>query len=116
MRQRHGSRLSLVGALFFVSGCMIDGRTPVQVENTGAVPLHSVWVFATGDSVLLGTLAPGLVIEARLRPRGESHLEFSHEAAPGRVIADTYFEPGYRGPIRVQLQSGAARVVRHARI
>lgn len=103
-------------AALLVVGCQFDGRTSVRVENTGKAPLDSVWLFATGDSAFLGTLAPGQTAETRVRPRGESHLEFTHAMSAGRILGDTYFEPGYRGPIRVQLQADSAHVTGHARL
>lgn len=105
--------ISLVVALVVV-GCRVDGRTSVRVENTENAPLDSVWLFAIGDSAFLGALAAGQTAEARVSPRGESHLEFTHATSNGRILGDTYFEPGYRGPIRVQLQADSARVIEHA--
>lgn len=106
---------SVLCAVLLAGGCALDSRTSVQVENTGTAPLHAVWLFATGDSIFLGALAPGQTTNARVRPHGESHLEFSHATSSTRLVADTYFEPGYRGPIRVHLHADSARVIQHAR-
>ena len=110
-----GSVLLAALALLSGSGCVGAGQTQVRVENAGTVALNSVWLFATGDSVYLGALAPGQHATAQVRPTGESHLEFTHAGAAERIVADTYFEPGYRGPVRVQLQPGRAEVLQHAR-
>jgi hypothetical protein len=107
----------LVGALVLLggSGCAGTGEVQVQVENAGTVALDSVWLFATGESAFLGTLIPGQRTAVQVRPAGESHLEFTFAAVPKHMVVDTYFEPGYRGPIRVKLQRGRVEVVQHAR-
>jgi hypothetical protein len=101
---------SILALTFLAVGCSAGG-TAVVVRNAGDAPLDSVWVFATGDSAFLGTIAARAEAGARLRPRGESHLELTHRGHDGRILIDSYLEPGTRGPIVVEIDGERARIV-----
>lgn len=85
----------------------------VSVRNTGDSPLRSVVLHVTGRSYSLGDIAPNAEAAARVVSTGDSHLEVEFSADDGekkRLVVGSYFEPGYRGTIRVQIQDG--KVVR----
>ena len=63
----------------------------------------------TGASYQLGDIGPGESATARVNPTSESHLEVEFTDRDGqsqRLHADGYFEPGYRGMIRVEIKDG----------
>lgn len=82
----------------------------VTIENTGTIPLKSVVLHVTGASYELGDIAPGASEKVRVRPTGESHLEIEFTDPDGQVKrldeGFGYFEPGYRGTIRVSIKDG----------
>ena len=63
----------------------------------------------TGASYQLGDIGPGESATARVNPTSESHLEVEFTDRDGqsqRLRADGYFEPRYRGTIRVEIKDG----------
>lgn len=81
----------------------------VTVQNTGTGPLRSVVLHVTGASYKLGDIAVGESATMRVKPTGESHLEIEFTDSDGntqRLDAGGYFEPGYRGTIRVEIEDG----------
>ena len=81
----------------------------VTIQNTGSQPLRSVVLYVTGASYELGDIAPGAAAHTMVHPTGESHLEIEFTDADGqtnRLDAGGYFEPGYRGMIRVSIKDG----------
>ncbi len=81
----------------------------VTVENTGLTSLQASVLHVTGVSYNLGDIAPGAEATARVNPTSESHLEIEFTDANGktqRVNAGGFFEPGYRGAIRVEIKDG----------
>ena len=81
----------------------------VTIQNTGSEPLRAVVLFVTGNSYNLGDIAPGGTAEATVHPTGESNLEIRFTDPDGqarRLDAGGYFEPGYRGTIRVSIKDG----------
>lgn len=85
----------------------------VSVENTGTSPLNQVVLHVTGASYNVGDVAPGSSAAARVRPSSESHLEIEYVDDDGnvqRLNAGGYFEPGYRGTIRVSVTDGVIDV------
>lgn len=87
-------------------------RTGIRVTltNTGSAPLKSVVLHVTGSSHPLGDIAPGSAGKTTVKPASESHLEIEFADAEGqvhRLDAGGYFEPGYRGRIRMSINDGA---------
>lgn len=81
----------------------------VTVENTGSQPLCSVVLFVTGNSYYLGDIPPGTTSEATVKCTGDSHLEIEFVDDAGdakRLDAGGFFQPGYRGAIRVSVKEG----------
>ncbi len=81
----------------------------VSVENTGNLPIRSVVLYVTGNSYNLGDIPPTTKAEATARCTGDSHLEieFSDDTgATKRLDAGGFFQPGYRGTIRVSIRNG----------
>ena len=79
----------------------------VIVENRDPTPLKSLVLHVTGASYPLGDVPPGAVVAKRVKPTGESHLEIEFTGADGkprRLDAGGYFEPGYRGTIRLSIR------------
>lgn len=81
-----------------------------MLHNAGSTDLSSVVLHVTGRSYPLGDLAPRASAHATVSPTSESHLEIEFADADGkpkRLNAGGYFEPGYRGTIRVSIKDGA---------
>jgi hypothetical protein len=82
----------------------------VTIENSGNRPLQSVSLRVTGGEFPLGEIAPGKTATKNVRSTGESCLEIEFIDDQGqkqRLTAGGYFEPGYRGTIRVSIKNGA---------
>jgi hypothetical protein len=81
----------------------------VTVQNTGSQPIRSVVLFVTGNNYSLGDIPPGAAAEARVKCTGDSHLEIEfvddHEQTK-RLDAGGFFQPGYRGKIRLTIRDG----------
>ncbi len=81
----------------------------VTVQNTGSQPMRSVVLFVTGNSYNLGDILPGANAEATVKCTGDSHLEIEFVDDAGetkRLDAGGFFQPGYRGTIRVSINEG----------
>lgn len=81
----------------------------VTIQNIGDQSLRSVVLHVTGGEFLLGDIAPGSVGTAKVRTTGESGLEIEFtdgKGQPQRLNLGGYFEPGYRGTIRVAIKDG----------
>ena len=81
----------------------------VKIRNAGATSIRSVVLHVTGASYKLGDIAPGATAESVVRSTGESGLEIEFTGTDGqtnRLNAGGYFEPGYRGTIRVSIKDG----------
>ena len=81
----------------------------VTITNAGTTPLKSVVLHVTGSSHSLGDIEPSSSKRAVVKPTSESHLEIEFVDAEGKVHrldAGGYFEPGYRGKIRVSIKDG----------
>jgi hypothetical protein len=79
----------------------------VTVQNTGSTDLRSIVLHVTGKQYSLGDLAPGASAKMTVYPTSESHLEIEFTNADGkqrRLNAGGYFEPGYRGTIRITIK------------
>jgi hypothetical protein len=101
--------------LLLLTGCERRPGITIEVHNAGDVAAHSVWVYVTGDSAAIAELLPGHGQQLELRPTAESHVELSHTGIhPERLRGDTYFEPGYTGPVVIHFDADSAWVVRHA--
>ncbi|WP_164103727.1 hypothetical protein [Candidatus Laterigemmans baculatus] len=112
-KQRKPWKLALVFVLVagLVGLAVFQFRSGVRitVENAGTSPLKSVVLHVTGASYALGDIAVGKSATMRVRPTGESHLEIEFTRSDGetrRLNADCYFEPGYRGSMRVEIKDG----------
>lgn len=80
----------------------------VRIENMGATTLRSVVVHVTGKSYPTGDLKPGLFMSLQVEPTGESAVEIAFQDEAGRLkrlSVDCYFEPGYLGTVRVEMDS-----------
>ena len=95
--------VSAVGAAVLVA----SGGVSVVVQNKGLETISNVKVHVTGNSYLIGSLAPGQAQRIRVTPNGESHVEIefvdtSHNQH--RVVAECYFEKRhYKGTITVDI-------------
>jgi len=81
----------------------------VTVRNAEKQPLRSVTLYVTGNTYSLGEIPPNGIAHATVKCKGESHLEIEFrdtEDNPKRLIAGGYFEPGYRGTIRLSIKDG----------
>ena len=81
----------------------------VTVQNTGSQPLRSVVLFVTGNSYNLGDILPGATADATVKCTGDSHLEIEFlddEGQTKRLDAGGFFQPGYRGKIRLTIKDG----------
>ncbi len=115
-RNRRWRLVGLLICLLFVTivvlACILLVYHPgihVTVENTGRQPLRSIVLFVTGNSYSLGDIPPGANAEATVKCTGDSHLEieFIDDAGDAkRLDAGGFFQPGYRGAIRVSVKDG----------
>jgi hypothetical protein len=81
----------------------------VGLTNQGPDTLRNVIVHVTGRSYPLGDVPARESRSVRVRPASESHVEIEFTDARGtsaRVVADCYFEPGYRGEIWIDMKDG----------
>lgn len=90
-----------------VAALVASGGVSVVVQNKGLEIINNVKVHVTGNSYLIGSLAPGQAQKIRVTPKGESHvvIEFvdtSHNQH--RIVAECYFEKRhYKGTITVDI-------------
>jgi hypothetical protein len=92
-------------------GCA--GKAPITVllENNSGRAIQSVAATYTGGVARFGPLGVDESQEVGIRPTGDSHIELEIQPADGRAehrVVDTYFERGYRGRIRITLDSSFA--------
>ncbi|MCC9609583.1 hypothetical protein LOC68_04490 [Blastopirellula sp. JC732] len=95
----------LIGALWV----LFSPGIRVTVQNVGTTPMQDVVLHVTGNDYPLGDLPPGATARARVNSTGESGLEIEYVDPNGdlqRLNAGGYFEPGYRGTIRVKIEDG----------
>jgi len=81
----------------------------VTVENTGRMPIRSLVLEVTGNRYALGDIPPSGSAHATVKCTGDSHLEiefFDLEGRPLRIDAGGFFQPGYRGTIRLSIKDG----------
>jgi len=80
-----------------------DGIT-LSIENVGTAPLDSLLVLTTGHEYTVGTVEPGASRTLHVEATSESHIELEYGIGERRrLIVGTYFEPGYRGRIRIKV-------------
>ena len=95
--------LSAVG----VAALVASGGVSVVVQNKGLETISNVTVHVTGNSYLIGSLAPGQAQKIRVTPKGESHVEIEFvdiRHNQHRVVAECYFEKRhYKGTITVNI-------------
>ena len=99
----------LIAVLIGVLAFQLRSGIRVTIDNTGTTTLESVVLHVTGASYNMGDIVPGASATARVSPTSESHLEIEFTDADGqaqRLDAGGYFEPGYRGTIRVSIKDG----------
>lgn len=113
MRARRLAHVAVVAAVPIVllagysAYSALQGGVDVTVNNQGNEALQAVTVHVTGRSYDLGDIEPGAVKTARVNPTSESHVELEFTMAAGQRVrgkADSYFEAGYRGTIRIEVQ------------
>jgi hypothetical protein len=82
-------------------------RLTVRIRNSGSQTLYSLVVHVKGASYSIGDLGPGQSSTTRVVPTGESHVEisFKHQGIERRLVAGSYFEPGYRGTVEVEMDT-----------
>ena len=100
--------VSIIANLAMIAVLSLRSGIAVRVENTGQTPIRSLTLHVTGNSYSLGDLAAGAFKEATVKSTGESglELEFENHGQARRLNAGGYFEPGYRGTIRVSIKDG----------
>lgn len=112
LRQRRWRMLVIPALLLLITSSMVlsQGGITVIVENADDRDIHAVVVQVTGNSYPLGDIAPGSSKTAIVNSTGESNLGIEFADADGRLRrlkAESYFEPRYRGSIRVSIKDGA---------
>ena len=121
-RDRIAKSLAVVVLLLFVGGGVLAVRScyqhrrgvEVRLSNVEPAPLRSVTVTVTGDSVVIGELAPGATASVWVKPTAECHVEVSYAAATGdvkHVAVGDFVEPGFGGWISADLTATDARDV-----
>lgn len=101
--------LLVIAALIGMPAFQLRSGVRVTVQNAGTTPLKSVVLHVTGATYALDDIAPGESATMRVNPTGESHLEVEFTDIDGqtqRLNAGGYFESGYRGSIRVEIDDG----------
>jgi hypothetical protein len=86
----------------------------VGVRNSDTRTLRSVVVHVTGNSYPIGDLPPGEARSVRVKAKGESHVEISFQDEAGKprtLVAGCYFESGYRGTVKAEIDSEKVRKV-----
>jgi hypothetical protein len=99
----------VVAIVIAIVAVQLRSGIKVTVENTGLNSMQASVLHVTGVSYNLGDIAPGAEATAQVNPTSESHLEIEFTDADGktqRVNAGGFFEPGYRGAIRVEIKDG----------
>lgn len=79
----------------------------VTVENTGSTSMRSVTLIVTGNSYNLSNISANGTAHATVKCTGDSHLEIEFQDGNGesvRLDAGGFFQPGYRGTIRVSIK------------
>lgn len=82
----------------------------VAVHNAGPHTLHNVIVHVTGNHYDIGDLAAKELRVVRVDPTGDSHVEIEFTDSnrlKHRGVADSYFEPGNRGTITINIRNNA---------
>src|SRR5262245_29457254 len=86
----------------------------VTVANEGTTLMRDVVVHVTGRSYSVGDLPPGSSKSVRVLPSSESHveIEFTDEQDQRvRLASGPFFEPGYRGEVRIRAGDGEIKDV-----
>lgn len=83
-----------------------DGGVTLTVHNVGDQSLVAPIVHVTGNSYRIGDLQPGQTKSVVVNSSGESHIEIEQTNHP-RLVANCYFEPGYKGQIEVDVTADA---------
>ncbi len=96
-------------AALFMSGVVGCNRAGVAVTVTNATggEITGLEVRFTGGSKSRPMLRASESFEAKINPRGESHLVIVFTDSSGKqhsAEVDVYFERGYRGTIRVTIR------------
>ena len=112
IRQRRWRMLAIPAVLLLLTSTLVLSQRGITViiENADDREIHSVVVQVTGNSYPLGDIAPGRSNKATVNATGESKLGIDFTDADGhsrRLKAESYFEPRYRGSIRVAIKGGA---------
>jgi len=93
----------IVGAVF---AWLASRRLTATVVNLDTATLRGVIIHVTGRSYEIGDLASGKPATVDIQPTSESHIEVEFLDPDGttrRLIADCYFEPGYKGDVLIKL-------------
>lgn len=81
----------------------------VKIYNAGNSQILDLQVHVTGRSYQLGDISSGAERNAKVRPKGESHVEISYRLLDGTTIRHSvacYFESTYRGTLNVTIRDG----------
>jgi hypothetical protein len=85
----------------------LRGGIRVTIVNEGPTAIRSVVLYVTGASYPLGDIPEESTRQATVMSQSsESHLEIGFIDAEGKarqLNAGGYFEPGYRGNIRIRI-------------
>lgn len=100
--------VAIISILAMITALSLRSGIEVRVENTGQTAIRSLTLHVTGNLYSLGDLAPGAFKETTVNSTGESglELEFEDHGQARRLNAGGYFEPGYRGTIRLSIKDG----------
>lgn len=79
----------------------------LSITNRGAVTIDSLRIFVTGNTYVIERLNPGNQESILLHVTGESHVELTHSGLSDTLVVDSYFEPGYRGFIDLDITEDA---------
>jgi hypothetical protein len=114
---KHRTLFAIAATALFLGGGFLWARfipdynpsIQVSIENGGEKPMRSVTLHVTGATFPMGDVPPGATVNAKVRSKGESHLEIEYADAAGqthRLNAGGYFESGYRGTIQISIRDG----------
>lgn len=120
MRQVHHllRRLAILSAfLLFLIACAAalvwyyksdQQELIVSVQNVGLDRIRQLTIIVSGRTYSIGDVPPGDTVSVAVEPRGESHLEVEFVSIDDnvrRLNLGGYFESGYRGSIKVKVNS-----------
>ncbi|HEY9420882.1 MAG TPA: hypothetical protein VIW92_05690 [Thermoanaerobaculia bacterium] len=98
----------LLAPVVMMMGCAREAPITVLLENNSGRAIQSVAASYTGGVASFGPLGVDESQEVGIRPTGDSHIELEIQPANGQAehrVVDTYFGRGYRGKIRITLDS-----------